>query len=87
MIDGSIRETALRALVHPLTHDALADHTSLGRWIGTPVDLHRAVLDPPGINQRLARFGKTDFESRRRCSRRGHVGPSRRVPAARAITG
>ena len=61
MIEGIIRETGLTALVHPLTHDDLADHTHLGRWLGTPIDLDLTVLDPPGINQGLARFGKTDF--------------------------
>lgn len=61
MIEGIIRESGLTALVHPLTHDDLADHTRLGRWLGTPIDLDLTVLDPPGINQGLARFGKTDF--------------------------
>ena len=28
---------------------------------GTPIDLDLTVLDPPGINQGFARFGKTDF--------------------------
>jgi DOPA 4,5-dioxygenase len=60
-IEGMIREAGLRALVHPLTHDDLADHTRLGHWIGTPIDLDLTVLDPPGINQGFARFGKTDF--------------------------
>lgn len=60
-IERIIRETGLRALVHPLTYDDLADHTRLGRWIGTPIDLDLTVLDPPGINQGFARFGKTDF--------------------------
>jgi DOPA 4,5-dioxygenase len=61
MMEGLIRATGLVALVHPLTHDDLADHTRLGRWIGAPIDLDLTVLDPPGINQGLARFGKTDF--------------------------
>jgi aromatic ring-cleaving dioxygenase len=60
-IEGLIREAGLRALVHPLTHDDLADHTRLGHWMGTPIDLDLTVLDPPGINQGFARFGKTDF--------------------------
>ena len=59
-IEGAIRETGLTALVHPLTHDDLADHTHLGQWIGTPIKLDLTVLDPPGINQGIARFGKTD---------------------------
>lgn len=50
----------LRALVHPLTDDDLADHTSLGHWIGEPLDLDLTTLDPPGVNQGVARFGKTD---------------------------
>jgi aromatic ring-cleaving dioxygenase len=60
-IAGIVRETGLRALLHPLTHDDLADHTHLGQWIGAPLVLDLTVLDPPGINQGLARFGKTDF--------------------------
>jgi DOPA 4,5-dioxygenase len=47
--------------VHPLTDDDLADHTELSRWIGEPLELDVNVLDPPGINQGVARFGKTDF--------------------------
>jgi aromatic ring-cleaving dioxygenase len=61
MIEGIIRESGLTALVHPLTSDDLADHTHLGQWIGSPIDLDLSVLDPPGINQGFARFGKTDF--------------------------
>jgi DOPA 4,5-dioxygenase len=57
----AIREAGLRALVHPLTDDDLADHTSLGRWIGEPVELDLTVLDPPGVNQGVERFGKADF--------------------------
>ena len=58
---ASIEASGLRALVHPLTDDDLADHTSLAHWIGAPVDLDVAVLDPPGRNQGVARFGKSDF--------------------------
>jgi aromatic ring-cleaving dioxygenase len=60
-VTAAIEASGLRALVHPLTDDDLADHTNLGRWIGEPVDLDLAVLDPPGKNQGVARFGKTDF--------------------------
>jgi len=56
-----IRESGLTALVHPLTVDDLADHTSLAMWIGEPLTLNLTVLDPPGTNQGIARFGKTDF--------------------------
>jgi aromatic ring-cleaving dioxygenase len=57
-----IRASGLRALVHPLTDDDLADHTSLGDWIGgEPLDLDLTTLDPPGMNQGIPRFGKTDF--------------------------
>ena len=55
-----IRASGLTALVHPLTDDDLADHTSLALWIGTPLQLDHSVLDPPGMNQGLARFGKSD---------------------------
>ena len=56
-----IRESGLTALVHPLTNDDLADHTSLAQWIGEPISLDLSVLDPPGVNQGVARFGKSDF--------------------------
>jgi DOPA 4,5-dioxygenase len=57
VIEGS----GLRALVHPLTDDDLADHTTLAHWIGEPVELDVNVLDPPGVNQGVPRFGKSDF--------------------------
>ena len=56
-----IRDSGLRALVHPLTDDDLADHTTLAQWIGEPVELDLATLDPPGMNKGVARFGKSDF--------------------------
>ena len=56
-----IRAAGVRALVHPLTDDDLADHTSLGTWIGEPIELDLSTLDPPGMNQGVSRFGKTDF--------------------------
>ena len=56
-----IETSGFTALVHPLTHDDLADHTSLGIWIGEPLALNLSVLDPPGVNQGIARFGKSDF--------------------------
>jgi len=57
----AINAAGLRALVHPLTDDDMADHTSLARWVGEPVDLDLTVLDPPGANQGVTRFGKSDF--------------------------
>ena len=56
-----IEASGLRALVHPLTDDDLADHTSLAHWIGEPLELDLTTLDPPGVNQGVPRFGKTDF--------------------------
>jgi DOPA 4,5-dioxygenase len=57
-----IRASGLLALVHPLTDDDLADHTSRGEWIGgEPLELDLTTLDPPGSNQGIPRFGKTDF--------------------------
>ncbi|WP_296595633.1 DOPA 4,5-dioxygenase family protein [Phenylobacterium sp.] len=57
-----IEASGLRALVHPLTDDDLADHTSLAKWIGGgPLDLDLSVMDPPGENKGLPRFGKIDF--------------------------
>ena len=58
---AAIEATGLRALVHPLTDDDLADHTTLAHWIGEPVELDVTVLDPPGVNQGVPRFGKADF--------------------------
>jgi aromatic ring-cleaving dioxygenase len=55
-----IEASGLTALVHPLTDDDLADHTTLAMWIGEPLRLDHSVLDPPGMNQGIARFGKSD---------------------------
>ena len=55
-----IEASGLTALIHPLTDDDLADHTSLAHWIGKPLELDQTVLDPPGMNQGVARFGKSD---------------------------
>jgi DOPA 4,5-dioxygenase len=60
-IVAQIEASGLRALVHPLTDDDLADHSDLAHWIGGKLDLDLDVLDPPGRNQGLARFGKSDF--------------------------
>ena len=56
-----LEASGLTVLVHPLTHDDLADHTTLADWIGTPIELDISVLDPPGVNQGFDRYGKTDF--------------------------
>ena len=58
---STVEASGLRALIHPLTDDDRADHTTLGHWIGEPLDLDLTVLDPPGHNQGVPRFGKTDF--------------------------
>jgi|SRR5437868_6882690 aromatic ring-cleaving dioxygenase len=60
-ITGILAATGLTSLIHPLTDDDLADHTTLARWLGEPIPLDVTVLDPPGHNQGFARFGKTDF--------------------------
>ncbi len=56
-----LEASGFSVLVHPLTDDDVADHTSLAHWIGTPVELDLAPLDPPGMNKGVARFAKTDF--------------------------
>jgi len=56
-----IEAAGLKALVHPLTDDDLADHTTLATWIGEPLDLDLSVMDPPGKNQGVPRFGRRDF--------------------------
>ena len=58
---GAIAPTGLRALVHPLTDDDLADHTTLAHWIGEPLALDLSALDAPGENRGMARFGTSDF--------------------------
>jgi DOPA 4,5-dioxygenase len=60
-VRAMIEASGLRALVHPLTDDDMADHTSLADWIGEPLELDLTTLDPPGVNKGVARFGKTDF--------------------------
>lgn len=61
VVEAELTRSGLRILIHPLTLDDLGDHTYLGRWIGEPVELDLTVLDPPGVNQGIARYGKTDF--------------------------
>jgi len=60
-VTEAIEAAGLRALIHPLTDDDLADHTALARWLGEPLALDLSVLDPAGTNQGIPRFGKTDF--------------------------
>lgn len=60
-VRAAIEPTGLTALIHPLTHDDLADHTTLAQWIGEPLELDLSVLDPPGVNQGVPRFGQSDF--------------------------
>ena len=60
-VEELLRASGLRVLVHPLTDDDLADHTRLAHWIGEPLALDESTLDPPGHNQGVARFGKSDF--------------------------
>ena len=60
-VRSTLVQSGLRALIHPLTDDDVADHTSLADWIGEPLDLDLTTLDPPGVNQGIPRFGKTDF--------------------------
>ena len=60
-ITGILKASGLTSLIHPLTDDDLADHTTLAHWLGEPLPLDESVLDPPGHNQGIARFGKVDF--------------------------
>ena len=60
-VTAMIEASGLRALVHPLTDDDLADHTSLAHWLGTPVELDVSALIRSGRNQGIERFGKRDF--------------------------
>jgi aromatic ring-cleaving dioxygenase len=54
-----LEESPLVSVVHPVTDDDLADHTVLARWIHGTVELDLSVLDPPGQNKALLRFGKS----------------------------
>lgn len=56
-----IEDAGLAALVHPLTDDDLADHTTLATWIGEPLALDLSVMDPPGENKGVGRFGKAQY--------------------------
>lgn len=60
-LTGALQDSGLRVLIHPLTLDDLADHTTHARWLGEPIDLDTSTLDPPGVNQGLPRFGISDF--------------------------
>lgn len=60
-VTALLEASGLTCLVHPLTDDDLADHTTLATWIGAPLPLKLEVLDPPGQNQGVARFGISDF--------------------------
>ena len=57
-VTAAIAATGLRALVHPLSDDDLADHTANAEWIGEPLALDLTALDPPGQNRSFARFGE-----------------------------
>lgn len=56
-----LEASGLSALVHPLTDDDVADHTTLAHWIGVPLALDLTTLDPPGTNKGVARFAKSDI--------------------------
>jgi DOPA 4,5-dioxygenase len=56
-----LEESPLISVVHPVTDDDLADHTTLAQWIHGRVELDLSVLDPPGQNKALARFGKYGY--------------------------
>ena len=54
-----LEHSPLISVIHPVTDDDLADHTTLAQWIHGTVELDLSVLDPPGQNKALLRFGKT----------------------------
>ena len=47
-----LHRDGLDVLVHPLTEDAVEDHTDFALWLGTPVALHLHTL-PHGRGGRL----------------------------------
>ena len=47
-----LHRDGLDVLVHPLTKDAVEDHTDFAMWLGTPVALHIHAL-PHGRGGRL----------------------------------
>jgi aromatic ring-cleaving dioxygenase len=59
-VKALLKASGLTALVHPLTDDDLADHTTLAQWIGQPLALDVRTLDPVGHNKGMARFAKSD---------------------------
>jgi len=61
ILNPALAAAGLTVLIHPLTEDDLADHTTLAEWIGAPLTLDLTVLDPPGVNKGVARFGRSDF--------------------------
>lgn len=56
-----LEDYGLHALIHPLTDDDLADHTTWAEWTGAPLPLDTTTLDPPGSNKGVPRFGISDF--------------------------
>lgn len=60
-VEALLHGSGLTCLLHPLTDDDLADHTTLATWIGDPLPLDETVLDPPGQNQGVPRFGQSHF--------------------------
>lgn len=61
LVRAMITASGLTALIHPLTQDDLADHTTFAQWTGEPVPLDLTTLDPAGVNQGIARFAVSDF--------------------------
>jgi DOPA 4,5-dioxygenase len=62
-MSGDYGRSRASSVQHPLTDDDVADHTKLAHWIGEPIALDLSVLDPPGINQGIPRFGASDFQA------------------------
>lgn len=54
-----LEQSPLVSVVHPVTDDDLADHTTHAQWIHGTVELDLSVLDPPGQNKALLRFGQS----------------------------
>ena len=60
-VEALLHGSGLTCLLHPLTDHDLADHTTLATWLGDPLPLDETVLDPPGHNQGVPRFGQSHF--------------------------
>ena len=56
-----IEASGLTTLVHPLTDDDFAAHSTLAHCIDEPLELDLSAVDPPDMNKVVTRFVKSAF--------------------------